>query len=46
MSRRRRSPSTRTRLANYVFPKAWPIDREQCARIIGEWFQTDARFLA
>jgi hypothetical protein len=22
--------------ANYVFPKTWPEDREQCAHIIGE----------
>jgi hypothetical protein len=28
------------------FPKTWPIDREQRARIIGEWLQTEARFLA
>ena len=28
--------------ANYVFPKTWPKDREQRARIIGEWLQTDA----
>jgi hypothetical protein len=33
-------------VANYVFPKTWPIDREQRARIIGEWLQTEARFLA
>ena len=33
-------------VANYVFPKTWPVDREQRARIIGEWLQTDARFLA
>jgi hypothetical protein len=31
--------------ANYVFPKTWPINREQRARIIGEWLQTEARFL-
>jgi hypothetical protein len=31
--------------ANYVFPKTWPTDREQRARIIGEWLQTEARFL-
>jgi hypothetical protein len=24
-------------VANYVFPKSWPADREQRARIIGEW---------
>ena len=33
-------------VANYVFPKTWPGDREQRARIIGEWLQTEARFLA
>jgi hypothetical protein len=33
-------------VANYCFPKNWPADREQRARIIGEWLQTEARFLA
>jgi len=33
-------------VANYVFPRTWPLDREQRARIIGEWLQTEARFLA
>jgi hypothetical protein len=33
-------------VANYVFPKTRPTDREQRARIIGEWLQTEARFLA
>ncbi len=33
-------------VANYVFPKTWPTDREQRARIIGEWLQTETRFLA
>jgi uncharacterized protein HemY len=33
-------------VANYVFPMTWPTDREQRARIIGEWLQTEARFLA
>jgi uncharacterized protein HemY len=33
-------------VANYVFPKSWPADREQRACIIGEWLQTEARFLA
>ena len=32
-------------VANYVFPKTWPADRDQRARIIGEWLQTEARFL-
>jgi hypothetical protein len=33
-------------VANYMFPKTWPDDRVQRARIIGEWLQTEARFLA
>jgi hypothetical protein len=33
-------------VANYVFPKTWPKDRERRARVIGEWLQTEARFLA
>ena len=33
-------------VANYVFPKIGPADREQRARIIGDWLQTEARFLA
>ena len=33
-------------VVHYCFPKAWPNDREQRARIIGEWLQTEARFLA
>jgi uncharacterized protein HemY len=33
-------------VVSYVFPKTWPADREQRARIIGEWLQTEARFLA
>ncbi len=32
-------------VVNYVFPKTWPASREQRARIIGEWLQTEARFL-
>jgi len=28
------------------FPKTWPADREQRARIIGEWLQMEARLLA
>jgi hypothetical protein len=32
-------------VANYVFPKTWPANREQRARIIGEWLKTEARFL-
>jgi uncharacterized protein HemY len=33
-------------VVNYTFPKTWPADREQRARIIGEWLQTEARYLA
>jgi hypothetical protein len=32
-------------VANYVFPKTWPTDREGRARIIGEWLRAEARFL-
>ena len=32
-------------VANYVFPKTWPANREQRARIIGEWLKAEARFL-
>ena len=31
---------------NYCFPKTWPDDHEQRARIIGDWLQTEARYLA
>jgi uncharacterized protein HemY len=31
---------------NYCFPQQWPADREQRAKIIGEWLQTEACFLA
>ena len=33
-------------VANYCFPQTWPADREQRARIIGEWLQTEARYRA
>jgi hypothetical protein len=33
-------------VANYCFPKTWPADREQRARIISEWLQMEIRFLA
>jgi hypothetical protein len=33
-------------VANYCFPKMWPQDREQRARIIGDWLRAEARFLA
>ncbi len=33
-------------VVNYCFPKEWPNDRELRARIIGEWLQSEARFLA
>jgi uncharacterized protein HemY len=32
-------------VANYVFPKTWPANREQRARIIGDWLRAEARFL-
>jgi hypothetical protein len=32
-------------VANYVFPKKWPANREQRALIIGEWLRAEARFL-
>lgn len=32
-------------VVNYTFPKSWPEDREQRARIIGDWLQTEARYL-
>ena len=32
-------------VANYVFPKTWPANREPRARIIGEWLRAEARFL-
>jgi len=33
-------------VANYCFPQTWLADREQRARIIGDWLQTEARYLA
>ena len=33
-------------LTKRCFPKAWPADREQRARIIGEWLQMEAFFQA
>ena len=33
-------------VVNYCFPKTWPNDRDRRARIIGEWLQTEARYLA
>jgi hypothetical protein len=33
-------------LLRYCFPKDWPADREQRARIIGSWLTTEARYLA
>jgi hypothetical protein len=32
-------------VANYSFPKTWAEDREQRARIIGDWLRAEARFL-
>ena len=33
-------------VVNYCFPHDWPADRERRAAIIGDWLQTEARFLA
>jgi uncharacterized protein HemY len=33
-------------VVHYCFPKTWPKDREQRARIIGYWLQSEACFLA
>jgi hypothetical protein len=33
-------------VANYCFPKTWPQDREQRARIIGDWLRAEVRYLA
>jgi hypothetical protein len=33
-------------VANYYFPRTWPKDREQRARIIGDWLKAEVRFLA
>jgi uncharacterized protein HemY len=30
---------------NYCFPTQWPANREQRAKIIAEWLQTEARLL-
>ena len=29
-------------VANYCFPKTWPQDREQRARIIGDWLKAES----
>ena len=33
-------------VVKYTFPKTWPTDREQRARIIGYWLPSEACFLA
>ena len=33
-------------VANYCFPKTWPQDREQRARVIGDWLRAEVRYLA
>jgi hypothetical protein len=33
-------------VASYCFPKTWPQDREQRARIIGDWLRAEVRYLA
>jgi hypothetical protein len=42
----RRNANFTTSSSDFMRSKAWPNDREQRARIIGEWLQTEARFLA
>jgi hypothetical protein len=32
-------------VTNYSFPKHWPDNREQRARVIGDWLRSEARFL-
>jgi hypothetical protein len=33
-------------VTNYCFPKTWPENHEQRARIIGDWLRAEARFVA
>ena len=33
-------------VASYCFPKNWPENHEQRARIIGDWLRAEARFVA
>jgi hypothetical protein len=33
-------------VANYCFPRMWPGDRQQRARIIGDWLKAEASYLA
>jgi hypothetical protein len=33
-------------VVNYCFPRKWPENREERARIIGYWLQSEACFLA
>jgi hypothetical protein len=33
-------------VVKHCFPKTWPEDREERARIIGYWLQSEACFLA
>jgi hypothetical protein len=32
-------------VVGYSFPKNWPQDRDQRAKIIGDWLRDEARFL-
>jgi hypothetical protein len=32
-------------VTNYSFPKDWPDNREQRARVISDWLRSEARFL-
>jgi hypothetical protein len=33
-------------IVSYIFPKSWPTDRDQRARIIGDWLEAEVGFLA
>jgi hypothetical protein len=33
-------------VTNHSFPKNWPSDPDQRARVIGDWLRDEARFLA
>jgi hypothetical protein len=32
-------------VTNHSFPRHWPDNREQRARVIGDWLRDEARFL-
>jgi hypothetical protein len=33
-------------VTSYWFPEKWPADREERARVVGEWLQMEVRLLA